>query len=236
MQPNPSNESKDLTEDAEDIMARAEPESQSADPDTALRDATPSQFSAQARVLCEAFGRAVDLRDGHRIGHSRDAAYYACLVAQEMDLPIAEVEQIEMAALLNGIGKLSVPDTLLNKRGALSQHELNEVRDAIIAGASLVRAVPGFENVAELVRHQGERWDGTGSPDGLLKEEIPLGARILAVALRFAAMTRPRADRPALSVVSGALEFLAYEAGIALDPTVVRTFLSLMGREYSNEQ
>jgi HD-GYP domain-containing protein (c-di-GMP phosphodiesterase class II) len=105
----------------------------------------------------------------------------------------------------------------------------------LISGASLVREIPGFEIIADVVRHQGERWDGTGSPDGLLHDEIPLGARILAVALRFAAMTRPRADRPALSVVGGALEFLAYEAGIALDPAVVRTFLGLMGREYSDE-
>jgi HD-GYP domain-containing protein (c-di-GMP phosphodiesterase class II) len=225
MQPNTSDESNDLSQD---IMARDEPESQRAG------EATP-HFNGQARALCEAFGRAVDLRDGHRIGHSRDASYYACLIAQETGLPPLEVEQIELAALLNGIGKLSVPDTLLNKREALSQQELNAVRDAIIEGALLVRAVPGFEGVADLVRHQGERWDGSGSPDGLQGEEIPLGARILAVALRFAAMTRPRADRPAMSVVSGALEFLAYEAGLALDPAVVRTFLSLMGREYSDE-
>jgi HD-GYP domain-containing protein (c-di-GMP phosphodiesterase class II) len=229
MQSNPPDDSNDVAKDTEDIMARHDPDDQRPESNVT------SPFNGQARALCETFGRAVDLRDGHRIGHSRDAAYYACLIAQELGLSSLEIEQIELAALLNGIGKLSVSDSLLNKRGALSQQELNEVRDAIIEGALLIRAVPGFEGVSDLVRHQGERWDGSGSPDGLVGEDIPIGARILAVALRFAAMTRPRADRPAMSVVGGALEFLAYEAGIALDPAVVRTFLSLMGREYSNE-
>jgi HD-GYP domain-containing protein (c-di-GMP phosphodiesterase class II) len=220
--------SSDQSQDQPQNQAQSQPQ------DIMARPASPV-ISEQARALCDAFSRAVDMSDGHRDGHSRDASYYARLIASEYNLSDHEVDSIELAALMHGIGKLTLPDTLLHKSTPLTPAELGQVHDALISGASLVREVPGFETIAEIVCHQGERWDGTGSPDGLLHEEIPLGARILAVALRFAAMTRPRADRPALSVVGGALEFLAYEAGIALDPKVVRTFLGLMGREYSDE-
>jgi HD-GYP domain-containing protein (c-di-GMP phosphodiesterase class II) len=90
--------------------------------------------------------------------------------------------------------------------------------------------VDGLQEIALMVRHQGERYDGGGYPDGLNGEAIPLGARILAVALRFSAMTKPRAHRRAMSVVGGALEALAQEAGASLDPRVVNAFLATMGR------
>lgn len=187
--------------------------------------------SKALHALCEVVGRACDVRDGRRDGHARDAAFYARLIAEELKLSPRETERIELAALLHGLGKIMVPDEVLRKSTPLSPEELEVVRNATVEGSSWLYDVDGFEDIAAIIRHQGERWDGSGFPDALEGEAIPLGARILAVALRFAAMIRPRADRPALSVVSGALEFLAYEAGLALDPHVVRAFLAAMGRE-----
>ena len=210
----------------EDIMARSLP---------ARHGVVHVGETSPLHQLCEAFGRAVDARDGLREGHAHDAAYYAGLLAREFDLSDDQVKQIEYAALLHGIGKISLPDAILQKSIPLTTGEMEQVHDSVVTGSSWLRDVEGFEVIADLVRHQGERWDGTGYPDNLSAEAIPFGARILAVALRFAAMIRPRADRPALSVVSGALEFVAYDAGLALDPTVVRAFLVLMGREYSSE-
>jgi HD-GYP domain-containing protein (c-di-GMP phosphodiesterase class II) len=188
----------------------------------------------QLREMCEVFGMACDAREGRR-GHARDAAFYAGMIARELDLNNHEIEHLELAALLHGLGKVSLPDDLLHKNSAYEPQELERVRNATVAGADWLATVEGLEDVAELVRYQGERWDGKGYPEGLAGEMIPLGARILGVALRFAAMTRPRSDRAALSVVGGALEFLAYEAGGAVDPFIVRTFLSAMGREYSDD-
>jgi HD-GYP domain-containing protein (c-di-GMP phosphodiesterase class II) len=192
----------------------------------------PTASPSTLRQLCEVFGRAADARDGRREGHARDAAFYAGLIAREMELTPREVEHIEWAALLHGIGKIAVPDTILQKPTPLTHAELERVREAAVEGAAWLDEIEDLKPVALLVRHQNERWDGAGYPDALSGEFIPLGARVIATALRFAALTRPRADRPAMSVVSGAVEFVAYEAGGALDPSVVRAFLGALGREY----
>jgi HD-GYP domain-containing protein (c-di-GMP phosphodiesterase class II) len=149
-----------------------------------------------------------------------------------MGLSDSEIERVEFAGLLHDIGKIGVPDTILQKDEALTETEIEVIRASALAGAEWLAAIEGLDEVATMVRHQSERYDGTGYPDRLSGEAIPLGSRILAVAIRFSAMTKPRADRRALSVVGGALEFLAYQAGSALDPRVVKTFLAAMGRRY----
>lgn len=203
--------------------------------DTGLRKAHELMARNRIRQLCEAFGQAGDARDGRREGHARDAAFYAGLIAREMHCTPEEVEDIELAALVHGIGKIAIPDAIIQKNTPLEPYELRTVRRATASGARWLQGADGFESVAEYVRHQGERWDGSGYPDQLAGEDIPLGARILSVALCFTAMIRPRADRPAMSVVNGALEFLAYDAGLSLDPKVVRAFLAAMGRELQGD-
>jgi putative nucleotidyltransferase with HDIG domain len=182
------------------------------------------------RNLGAVFANAIDAKDSNRSGHSKAVSYYASTVARGMGLPEHEVERVEFAGLLHDIGKISVPDSILRKVSPLIVDELQIIRHATVAGAEWLREVDGLQEIALMVRHQGERYDGGGYPDGLTGEAIPLGARILAVALRFSVMTKPRAHRRAMSVVGGALEALAQEAGASLDPRVVNAFLATMGR------
>lgn len=180
--------------------------------------------------LAELLASASERREPNRSGHAEAIAFYAGLIADELAVSGREREQIEFAALLHEVGKLGVPDAILQKTGKLTPEELEAVRGAAAEGADWLAEVEGLSEVAQIVRHQHERWDGKGTPDGLSEEAIPLGARILAVALRFTAMTQPRADRGPMSVVGGALESLAEDAGSALDPRIVQAFLSAMGR------
>ena len=180
--------------------------------------------------LGEAFAGAIDRKDDRRAGHSSAVAYYAALIARAMDLEDEEIEGIEFAALLHDLGRISVPDAILQKSEPLTAEELGLVRSAPNRGAELLQLVDGLGEVAGIVRHQGERWDGGGTPDGLAGDSIPLGSRIIALATRFAAMTSPRADRRPLSVVGGAMEAVVEGSGTALDPKVVEAFLRAMGR------
>lgn len=191
------------------------------------------RFGRSYRELAEVCANAIDGRDAKRAGHSGAVAYYCGLIARAMGINEPEVERIEFAGLLHDIGKVAVPDAILQKSAPLTLEELDAVRSSTITGADWLGRVEGLESVAAIVRYQAERWDGSGFPDGLAAENIPVGARILSVALRFSAMTKPRADRAAMSVVGGAFEALAAESGAALDPRVVEAFLNVMGRSMS---
>jgi HD-GYP domain-containing protein (c-di-GMP phosphodiesterase class II) len=182
------------------------------------------------RNLSRVFANAIDAKDTHRSGHAQAVSYYASLIGRAMGLSEPEIERIEFAGLLHDLGKIMVPDAILQKQGRLTDEELEIVRSSLITGAEWLREVGGLEEVSDIVRHQGEHYNGSGYPDGLRGDDIPLGARILAVALRFTVMTKPRANRRAMSVVSGALESLAQEAGVSLDPAAVNAFMTAMGR------
>ena len=173
---------------------------------------------------------AIDGRETHREGYSTAVAYYAGLIGREMNLNDADLERIEFAALWHGLGRLSVPDAILQKDAALLPAELEQVRGAASWGAAKLEGVEGLDKVAAIVRHQSEHFDGSGAPNGLAAHAIPVGSRVLAVAARFAAMTMARADRAPLSVVGGAMDSVAQSAGSALDPDVVKAFLNAMGR------
>ncbi len=175
----------------------------------------------------------VDGREVGREGFGEAVAYYAGFTARKMGLSEEEAQKIEFAALLHSIGRLAIPEEILQKQGGLSPSELEQVRASAAIGANWIATVDGLEEVELLVRHQGEKFDGSGVPAALSGPEIPLGSRILAVAARFAAMTARRADRAPLSVVGGAMESVANDAGVALDPQVVDAFLSAMGRSVS---
>lgn len=180
--------------------------------------------------LAEAVGDAIDEREAHREGLSRAVAYYGGLIAREMDLDESEIARVEFAAHWHGLGRLSIPDAILGKTAPLNDEELEKVRGAAHWGAQKLEKVGGFEEIAAMLRFQNHRYDGENAPDAVNGEQIPLGARILAVASRFAAMTHSRADRGPLSVVGGAMDNVAQSAGAELDPNVVAAFLRAMGR------
>jgi HD-GYP domain-containing protein (c-di-GMP phosphodiesterase class II) len=175
---------------------------------------------------------AIDDREPHRDRHSRNVAHWCGVIARDLQLGTREIEIAEMAGLLHGIGKIGVPDAILQTEQALSPDQREGVRMALVSGGDRLRAIGALEEVSLAVRHQGERWDGKGYPDGLSGDSIPIGARILSVAQRFCAMTRARPERRAMSVVGGAFEALAEDAGHALDPRVVQALLGAMGRTF----
>jgi HD-GYP domain-containing protein (c-di-GMP phosphodiesterase class II) len=133
------------------------------------------------------------------------------------------VEQVRHATELHDVGKVAVPDAILTKPGPLDEEEWAFIRRHTIIGERIIGAAPALLRVAALVRHSHERWDGGGYPDALAGADIPLGARIVAVADAFDAITSPRPySRP--RTAEAALEELARCAGTQFDPVVVEAF------------
>ncbi|HEY2716462.1 MAG TPA: HD domain-containing phosphohydrolase [Solirubrobacterales bacterium] len=155
-------------------------------------------------------------------GHSSRVAVYAALTAQRIGLDRVAVTQVRRGAALHDIGKAEVPVEMLGSPRPLVDEELATVQEHVIAGARIVSSL-GDEELTAIVRHHHERFDGDGYPDGLIGEEIPIGARIVAVADTFDAATSERPYRPALTHPQ-ALDMLDAIAGSQLDPEVVAVF------------
>jgi GGDEF domain-containing protein len=152
--------------------------------------------------------------------HLRDVAYRAISLARRLDLSMEEIDDIALAAELQDIGMLAVPDAVLDKEGPLTEKEQALVRTRPVVAERIIGAAPGLAPVAALVRSSAENFDGSGFPDGLAGEAIPLGSRIVAVAVAYAAMTAPRPHRDA-ATPREALEELRRAAGTQFDPRVV---------------
>jgi two-component system, cell cycle response regulator len=160
-------------------------------------------------------------------GHAINVAGLAVSVCDELGLDPVLTSRVQRAALLHDVGKLSLPASVLDGTGPLSDAEWLLVREHPAIGADLVRAFPWLSDVATLVRHHHERWDGAGYPDGLAGEDIPVGARIIAACDAYDAMVSPRPYRAALGRAE-ALRRLRQAAGAQFDPEVVDALSGLM--------
>ena len=140
-----------------------------------------------------ALSSALDVRDTETEGHARRVVRYMELIAEVLEVPAERHATLRRGALLHDIGKIGVPDRILRKPGPLTEREWETMRSHPDLGARIIANIPFLEEVATIVRAHHERWDGSGYPEGLAEEEIPLGARIFAVADGFDAMT---SDRP----------------------------------------
>ena len=136
------------------------------------------------------------------------------------------------AALLHDIGKVGIPDDVLHKGGDLTEPEWRTMREHPVIGERIVRTIPGLGPVARIIRHEHERWDGTGYPDGLSGDEIPIGARIVLACDAYNAMTSDRPYRQALPHQE-AMHELSEGAGTQFDPEVTEI---LIGQLWSNRQ
>ncbi len=181
----------------------------------------------------EALATAIDARDQVGMGHVRRTQIYAVGVGTALGLTDAELDALRTGALLHDIGKLAVPEHILNKPGRLTSAELEKTKVHATVGASILDNVGFPYPVVPTVRHHHECWDGSGYPDALSGEQIPITARILAVADSFDAL---RGDRPFRAAVSrdDACNFLRSRAGAQFDPHVVNTFLRNL-REFESE-
>ena len=170
-----------------------------------------------------ALAAAMDLRDRRTAEHSEDVVWLARMVGSMLQLDSAALLELEFAARLHDVGKIRVPDQILNKPGALDDAEFAVMRCHSAWGAETLSGVPGLEVVATLVRFHHERWDGGGYPDGLRGPCIPLASRIIAVCDAFGAMTCDRPYRDGMPV-QDALAELRAGAGTQFDPAVVDAF------------
>jgi diguanylate cyclase (GGDEF)-like protein len=151
----------------------------------------------------------------------------AVAVARRLGVPASEHERIRLAALLANVGKIAVPDSVLTKAGPLTDSEWRLLRGHTVVGQRIIEAAPALLDVGKLVRSVHERVDGRGYPDGLAGDEIPLGARIVAVCNSYDAMVSARAYRPALTH-ERALDELRRRAGQEFDADVVQAFLQVV--------
>jgi HD-GYP domain-containing protein (c-di-GMP phosphodiesterase class II) len=166
--------------------------------------------------------RTLELQVPGTRGHSRRVAVYAALTAQRIGLERSEIDRVRRAAAIHDVGKIAVPVELLNRPDQLGDEEFAGVQRHAVAGAELVAQL-NDPKLTEIVLHHHERFDGEGYPDGLAGEKIPIGARIVAVADTFDAVTSVRPYRPPLTHPE-ALALLEVEAGMQLDPEVVAAF------------
>ena len=184
-------------------------------------------FDAAVHAHVDALAAAMDMRDQRTADHSEDVVELARRVGDLMDLEPASLLELEFAARLHDVGKIQVPDAVLNKPGPLEPHENEVIRCHATWGSETLARVPGLSAVATIVRFHHERWDGAGYPDGLSGARIPLASRIIAVCDAYGAMTCDRPYRSALDP-SDALEEIRSASGTQFDPTVVQAFVTAL--------
>lgn len=171
---------------------------------------------------------ALNARDGVTREKALRTVQLAELVALEMGLSVSDREQVRYAAYLHDIGKLGVPNELLSKPGPLTADEWVVLREHPVIGERIVRNVPGFADVAVIVRHEHECWNGSGYPDGLSGDRIPVESRIIHACDAYAAMTADRSYADSVSRAEIRTELEA-RAGTQFDPDVVSALLSVIG-------
>jgi putative nucleotidyltransferase with HDIG domain len=177
----------------------------------------------------EALGGALDLKDAETEGHCKRVTAFTIAIAKEMHLEPALLPQIARAAFLHDIGKMAIPDMILRKPGPLTPEERDIMRTHCEIGYNMVKRIPFLREAAEIVLAHQEYFDGTGYPRGLRGEEIPLGARIFAVADALDAMISDRVYRKALSI-KHAQDEIQRCSGTQFDPIVVEVFLKMESR------
>jgi putative nucleotidyltransferase with HDIG domain len=195
-----------------------------ADPISA--DGVMSIREERIQVL-ERLARTLESRDPYMLGHSQRVARNAQMVSERMGLDAEFVRRLRLAAALHDVGKINTPTRILNKPEALTDEEYELIKRHAGDGAAMLEPL-GDPDIAAMVRHHHERLDGTGYPDGLAGEEIPLGARILFACDCYDAMIAERPYRPALGQTE-AREELRRVAGTQLDPRVVEALLGVLG-------
>ncbi|MCL6561042.1 MAG: HD domain-containing protein, partial [Firmicutes bacterium] len=173
---------------------------------------------------------SMDARNPNTVGNSKRVARAAGIIALEMGVPKKDAETISMAAFLRDIGMSGLKTSLVGKKGSFTSSEQEAMKLHTEVGAVLVQSIPDAEEIASLIKHHHERWDGWGYPSKLKGEEIPLGSRIIAVADTFNAMISNRPHRPALPFEK-AIDGLKAASGSQLDPAAVSALVNWFKRK-----
>jgi response regulator RpfG family c-di-GMP phosphodiesterase len=199
-----------------------------------LREAL-ANLEITERSSLEALVAALDAREHETCAHSfRVRAFTSCL-AEQVNYPVHLMVELESAALLHDIGKISIPDSILLKPGSLTAAEFEQCKMHSAAGARILGSIPSLGGVAKIVKHHHERWDGSGYPDHLIGEDIPLGARLFTIADTLDALISDRCYRPATSFFNARKEIVRC-TGTQFDPVAVEAFLRVPEEQWSKLQ
>ncbi len=177
------------------------------------------KLQTQARSTFERISQLLDARDHYTAVHSSEVAELAVDVGREMGMPQGDLEQIDIAARVHDIGKVAIPDAILLKPGPLNDEEWKLMKTHPVVSAQLIEGIEIYSSVVDAVRHEHERWDGSGYPDGLKGEDIPLISRIIATADIYNALSTDRPYRKAFSPAE-AMRLISEMRGTSIDPTV----------------
>ncbi|WP_371364296.1 Cyclic di-GMP phosphodiesterase [Sporomusa rhizae] len=178
--------------------------------------------------IVQMFCRVIGDRDSYTAKHSKNVARLMADFAQYSDLTVEDVSMAYVVGIVHDVGKVSVPDHILNKPGRLTEEEFAVIKQHPDIGANILEEVVGLEQVAEIVRHHHERYDGEGYVQGLSGESIPLFSRMLALCDTFDAMTTARCYREKPLSTNEALAEISRCAGTQFDPQICRSFIEFI--------
>ncbi len=188
--------------------------------------AAMSNLERSYDITLEALGDALDLKDRETEGHSRRVTLFTIAIAQALGMPREQITVIARGAFLHDIGKMAIPDKILNKPGKLETDEMTIMKEHAYHGYQIVKKIPFLAEAAEIVYSHQERFDGTGYPRHLKGTEIPLGARIFSIADTLDAITSDRPYRPKQSLSAARTEIDKW-SGRQFDPEIVKVFLQM---------
>ncbi len=189
--------------------------------------ASPAESQAAVESIVFALASTVDARDHYTYGHSKAVSRYATELAREIGYGKEDLRRIRSAGLLHDIGKLSLPDNILNKQGKLTDIEWEMIKNHPKLALNILKYVVGLRDCVEAVLYHHERWDGTGYPRGLKSKDIPLDARIIAIADAYDAMTSQRSYKMGKMTEDEAMEEIERSAGTQFDPELTEVFVRL---------
>lgn len=182
-----------------------------------------------------AFAAAIDAKDAYTKGHSHRVSAYCAVVSREMSWPEDEIEGIRIAGLLHDIGKITVDKSIINKASPLTSNECRELNSHPVVGYEILSKIKfPWKGIPMMTRNHHEKVDGSGYPDKLKREDIPIGARIMALVDAFDAMTTDRPYRPRLSFAE-AMGEIKENYNRQFDPEVVKSFVSVVRKEVTGE-
>jgi len=176
-----------------------------------------------------AFTKAIEAKDSYTKGHSENVAVYSVAIARKLGLSSDAIKMLKTAALLHDIGKIGIKEEVLNKPGQLNDEEFDHIKQHPLISFKIIEHVPTLRDIANIILHHHEKFDGSGYLNNLKDQEIPLESRILAVADAFDAMTSSRPYRKASSLLS-AREELIKNSGKQFDPEIVEIFVELLDK------
>jgi putative nucleotidyltransferase with HDIG domain len=196
----------------------------------------PARIKAAYVKSITVLAAAVETRDAGTLGHAQRVAQLTMEMARRLGLDGDDLDRIQYAALIMDMGKARVPQAILNKKDPLTPEEWEILKSHPRLSAEMVSAVPFLADIADIVLHHHELWDGSGYPDGLAGEEIPLESRILCVAADYDAMVSERPYHPRPLTPEEAAEQIRLGAGSKYDPRVVEAFFDVIGSKQTAEQ